>query len=57
MVVLWLGIGVGIILVIYLLIKYSKTHKNEYVKFHITCVNCGSITNGLKCIKCENERY
>ena len=55
MVLLWIGIVFGIILVIYLLIKYSKTTKNEYVEFNINCVRCGDTTNGLKCPRCENR--
>ncbi len=55
MVFLWLGIGIGVILVIYLAIKYFKTSKNGYAKFTMNCVYCGDKTNGLKCMRCENK--
>lgn len=57
MVLLWLGIGIGMILIIYLAIKYSKTQKNEYVKFNMQCIHCGSKINGLKCIKCNGAQH
>ena len=55
MVLLWFGIGIGIILIIYLAIKYSKTPKNGYHKFKMNCVCCGDKTNRIKCIRCENK--
>ena len=55
MVLLWFGIGIGIILIIYLAIKYSKTPKNGHHKFNMNCICCGDKTNAIKCIRCENK--
>lgn len=57
MVLLLVGIVFGIILIIYLIIKYSKTTKNEYGKFNMNCIYCGDKANGLKCIRCKNKWY
>ncbi len=56
MVMLWIGIGFGIVLITALIIKYIKTSKYDYVKIDLNCKNCGDITNGLKCPKCENKK-
>ena len=53
MVMLWIGIGLGIVLISVLIVQYIKTHKYDYVKIDIHCKNCGDRTNGLKCPKCE----
>ncbi len=53
MVMLWIGIGLGIVLISVLIVQYIKTHKYDYVKMDIHCKNCGDRTNGLKCPKCE----
>jgi hypothetical protein len=55
MVLLWFGIGIGVIIIIYLVIKYFKTPKNGYHKFKMNCVCCGDKTNRIKCIRCENK--
>lgn len=55
MVLLLVGIVFGILLIIYLIIKYSKTTKNEYGKFNMNCIYCGDKANGLKCIRCKNK--
>ena len=56
MVMLWIGIGLGVILITALIFKYTTTHKFDYVKIDINCKNCGDRTNGLKCPKCENSK-
>ena len=53
MVLLWVGIGV--ILIIYLAIKYSKTPKNGYHTFNMNCICCGDKITGTKCNRCENK--
>jgi len=55
MVMLWIGIGLGVILIAALIFKYTTTHKFDYVKIDIDCRNCGDRTNGLKCPKCESR--
>jgi|TARA_B100000809_G_scaffold228754_1_gene241960 hypothetical protein len=53
MVLLWIGIAVGILLVIILIVKAAKTHSLEVVGIDMFCRKCGIKTNGLKCPKCE----
>ena len=53
MVLLWIGIAVGILLVIILIVKAAKTHSREVVGMDMFCRKCGIKTNGLKCPKCE----
>ena len=56
MTLLLIGIAVGITLMIGLIIKYIKTPKFDYVKIDFHCKNCGDVTNGLKCPKCEQSK-
>ena len=56
MTLLLIGIAVGITLMIGLIIKYIKTPKFDYVKIDLHCKNCGDVTNGLKCPKCEQSK-
>jgi len=53
MVLVWIGIAVGILLVIILIVKAAKTHSKEVVGIDMFCRKCGIKTNGLKCPKCE----
>ncbi|MCH2406011.1 MAG: hypothetical protein MK200_07450 [Nitrosopumilus sp.] len=53
MVLLWIGIAVGILLVIILIVKAAKTHSLEVVGIDMFCRKCGIKTNGLKCPRCE----
>ena len=55
MVLLWIGIAVGILLVIILIVKAAKTHSLEVVGIDMFCRKCGIKTNGLKCPKCEKN--
>jgi hypothetical protein len=55
MVLLLIGIVFGVILIIYLIIKYSKTPKNGYTQFNMNCIYCGDKANGLQCIRCKNK--
>ena len=55
MVLLWIGIAVGILLVIILIVKAAKTHSREVVGIDMFCRKCGIKTNGLKCPKCEKR--
>ncbi len=56
MVMLWIGIGLGILTITTLILKYTKTHKYDCVKIDLNCKNCGDRTNGLKCPKCEARK-
>ncbi|TBR09205.1 MAG: hypothetical protein EPO62_05360 [Candidatus Nitrosotenuis sp.] len=54
MVIVWIGIGVGILLAIVLIKKAIKTSPKIPLKFSLYCKKCGYRTNGLKCPRCEN---
>ena len=53
MVLIWIGIAVGILLVIILIVKAAKTHSRDVVGFNAYCRKCGIKTNGSKCPRCE----
>ncbi len=53
MVLVWIGIAVGILIVIILIVKAVKTSSRDVVGFDVYCRKCGIKTNGLKCPKCE----
>lgn len=55
MVLVWIGIAVGVLLVIILIIKAIKTHSQDVVGIDMFCRKCGIKTNGLKCPKCEKR--
>ncbi|MBI3842956.1 MAG: hypothetical protein HY295_07460 [Thaumarchaeota archaeon] len=54
MVVIWIGIGIGVLIAAALIYKIIKTSKNEYIS--LRCKRCGFKTNGLKCPICETEK-
>jgi len=53
LVLIWIGIALGILLVIILIVKATKTHSHDVVGFDMYCRKCGVKTNGTKCPKCE----
>ncbi len=53
MVLVWIGIAVGILIVVILIIKASKTPSRDVIGVDLHCRKCGIKTNGLKCPKCE----
>ena len=55
MVLAYIGIALGILLVIILIVKALKTHSHDVVGMNLSCVKCGIKTNGLKCPKCEKR--
>ena len=55
MALLWIGLAVGILLLIILIVKLSKTHPREVAGIEVYCRKCGLETRGLKCPKCENK--
>ncbi len=58
MVLAWIGIVLGVLIIIVLIWKLSKTppHKALTVEYH--CKICGERTNGLKCPRCaKNNHY
>jgi uncharacterized membrane protein len=57
MVIALVGIVIGILIVIALIIKVSKTHPQEVAGIVMHCKKCGQETRGLKCSKCEPQRF
>jgi len=55
MVLLWIGIGIGILLAIILIVKAVKTSSQDVLRMDVYCRKCGLRTNGLKCPKCEKR--
>lgn len=55
MVLLWIGIAIGILIVIILIVKAIKTSPQEVLRAETYCKKCGLKTNGLKCANCENK--
>ncbi|CDI06064.1 conserved hypothetical protein [Candidatus Nitrosotenuis uzonensis] len=54
MVIIWIGIGIGILLAAILIKKIITTSPRTPLKFGMRCNKCGYKTNGLKCPRCEN---
>lgn len=54
MVVVWIGLGVGILVAAILLKKIVTTSPKDALKVSVNCKKCGYRTNGLKCPRCEN---
>jgi hypothetical protein len=54
MVYVWIGIGIGVLLVAILVSKIIKSPRNRFLA--IRCKKCGLKTNDLKCPLCETEK-
>jgi hypothetical protein len=54
MVIVWIGLGIGVILAIILIKKITKTSPMASFRLGVYCKKCGYKTNGLKCPKCES---
>ena len=50
-----IGIALGILLVVILIIKVTKTNPREVAGIDVYCRKCGLETRGLQCPKCEKE--
>jgi hypothetical protein len=50
-------IVIGILIVIVLIFKLSKTHPREVAGMDIHCKKCGLETRGLGCPNCEKNSY
>ena len=55
MVLLWIGIVIVALIVVILIVKAVKTPSRDVMGVELKCKNCGSKTNGLKCLKCEDK--
>ncbi len=51
----WIGIVIGILLVIGLIIKITKTNPREVAGINMHCKKCGIETRGLRCPNCERK--
>ncbi len=57
MVLALVGIVTGILIVIALIIKLSKTHPHEIAGIIMHCKKCGQEIRVPKCPKCESQRF
>ena len=55
MVLIWIGIGLGVLIALILMIKLLKTPPHEAVSIETHCKICGDKLNGLKCPKCSKK--
>jgi cytochrome c-type biogenesis protein CcmH/NrfF len=55
MVIVWVGIAIGVLIIIVLIAKLLKTPAHSAVRFEQHCQKCGEITHGLKCPKCDRR--
>jgi len=55
MVLIWIGIAVGVLIVIILIVKAAKTSSRDVVGVDMHCRKCGIKTDGLKCPRCEKR--
>ena len=54
---LWIAAAaIGILIIIVLIYKYSRTSKYDVLGFSMYCKICGDKINGLKCPKCEQKK-
>ncbi|GBF23877.1 hypothetical protein MnTg01_00209 [archaeon MnTg01] len=57
MVLAWIGIAVGILIILVLIVKTIKTPSHESFTINVRCKKCGYKTNGLKCPKCNTNTF
>ena len=55
MVLAYIGIAIGVLLVIILIVKVAKTNPHEVAGIDVHCKKCGIETNGSSCPKCEKK--
>ncbi len=55
MVLVLIGIALGILIVIALIIKATRTSSRDVVGIDVHCKKCGEKTHGLPCPKCEKR--
>lgn len=57
MVLVWIGIAIGIIIVIVLVRKLLTAHPYDAVSANPNCPTCGRPTHGLKCPHCREDMF
>jgi hypothetical protein len=55
MVLAYIGIAIGVLLVIILIVKIAKTSPREVTGIDAYCRKCGIETKGISCQKCEKK--
>ena len=55
MVLAYIGIAIGVLLVIVLIVKVAKTNPREVAGIDTYCKKCGIETRGTRCSKCEKK--
>ena len=57
MLLLIIGAIVGGLVVLVLFYKFFKTPKLDVVGYSMFCKTCVDRTNGMKCTRCEKEKW
>ena len=55
MVLAYIGIAIGVLLVVILIVKMARTNPREVAGADTHCRKCGIETNGTACPKCEKK--
>ena len=55
MVLAYIGIAIGVLLVVILIVKISRTNPREVAGVDTRCKKCGAETGGMRCKKCEKK--
>jgi hypothetical protein len=51
----YIGIAIGVLIVIILIVKIARTSPREVAGIDVYCKKCGLETRGLDCPKCEKK--
>jgi len=51
----YIGIAIGVLIVLILIVKISRTSSREVAGVDVYCKKCGLETRGLNCPKCEKK--
>jgi len=55
MVLAYIGMAIGVLIVVILIVKITRTSPREVVGIDVYCKKCGLETKGLNCPKCEKK--
>ena len=55
MVLAYIGMAIGVLIVVILIVKIARTSPREVVGIDVYCKKCGIETKGLNCPKCEKK--
>ena len=51
----YIGIAIGVLIVLILIVKISRTSPREVAGIDVYCKRCGLETRGMNCPKCEKK--